>query len=104
MKRVNNQTEDKAIPTAERKQSFYNRSKKLDPEVKSWLDNVIIPALVWEYLAEIRSKSQTQAPLAFCGNIQAEPPIHLGNSPQSLNLTLSDQKQRQIHEWLRVLI
>jgi hypothetical protein len=27
--------------------------RKLDPALKSWMDNVIIPALVREYLAEI---------------------------------------------------
>ncbi len=26
--------------------------KRLDPDLKSWLDNVVIPALVREYLAE----------------------------------------------------
>lgn len=31
-----------------------NLGKRLDPALKSWLDNVIIPALVREYLAEIK--------------------------------------------------
>ncbi len=32
--------------------------KKLNPALKSWLDNVIIPALVREYLAEIKQQNQ----------------------------------------------
>ena len=31
---------------------------KLSPALKSWLDNVIIPALVEEYLAEIEQKNR----------------------------------------------
>ncbi len=32
--------------------------KRLDPAVKSWMDNVIIPALVREYLAEIERRNR----------------------------------------------
>ena len=32
--------------------------KRLDPALKSWLDNVIIPALVREYLAEIKKRNR----------------------------------------------
>lgn len=32
--------------------------KKLDPTLKSWMDNVIIPALVREYLAEIEERNR----------------------------------------------
>jgi hypothetical protein len=32
--------------------------KRLDADLKSWLDNVIIPALVREYLAEIRQQNR----------------------------------------------
>ena len=32
--------------------------KRLDPVLKSWLDNVIIPALVREYLAEIKTRNR----------------------------------------------
>ncbi len=32
--------------------------KRLDPALKSWLDNVIIPALVREYLAEIKKQNR----------------------------------------------
>jgi hypothetical protein len=32
--------------------------KRLDPDLKSWLDNVIIPALVREYLAEIEKRNR----------------------------------------------
>ncbi len=32
--------------------------KRLDPDLKSWLDNVVIPALVREYLAEIEKQNR----------------------------------------------
>lgn len=32
--------------------------KRLDPDLKSWLDNVIIPALVREYLAETDKRNR----------------------------------------------
>ena len=32
--------------------------KRLDPALKSWMDNVIIPALVREYLAEIERRNR----------------------------------------------
>lgn len=32
--------------------------KRLDPALKSWLDNVIIPALVRDYLAEIEKQNR----------------------------------------------
>jgi len=32
--------------------------KKLDPALKSWMDNVIIPALVSEYLAEMEQRNR----------------------------------------------
>lgn len=32
--------------------------KRLDPDLKSWLDNVIIPALVREYLADIGKQNR----------------------------------------------
>jgi hypothetical protein len=35
--------------------------KRLDPALKSWLDNVIIPALVREYLAEIKQRNRLAA-------------------------------------------
>ncbi len=35
-----------------------SHSIKLNPALKSWLDNVIIPALVEEYLAEIEQKNR----------------------------------------------
>lgn len=38
--------------------------KKLDPALKSWMDNVIIPALVREYLAELEKRNR----LATAGN------------------------------------
>jgi hypothetical protein len=33
-----------------------SRKRKIDPAVKAWLDNVIIPAMVLEYLAEAESR------------------------------------------------
>ncbi len=38
--------------------SLGKRPHKLDPALKSWLDNVIIPALVREYLAEIEKRNR----------------------------------------------
>jgi hypothetical protein len=32
--------------------------KRLDPALKSWMDNVIIPALVSEYLAEMEQRNR----------------------------------------------
>jgi hypothetical protein len=32
--------------------------KRLDPDLKSWLDNVVIPALVREYLAETEKQNR----------------------------------------------
>jgi hypothetical protein len=32
--------------------------RKLDPALKSWMDNVIIPALVREYLAEMEKRNR----------------------------------------------
>jgi hypothetical protein len=32
--------------------------KRLDPALKSWLDNVIIPALVRDYLSEIEKQNR----------------------------------------------
>jgi hypothetical protein len=34
------------------------RHTRLDPALKSWLDNVIIPALVRDYLAEIEKQNR----------------------------------------------
>ena len=33
-----------------------SRKRKIDPAVKAWLDNVIVPALVQQYLAECDSR------------------------------------------------
>jgi hypothetical protein len=33
---------------------------KLDPALKSWLDNVIIPALLREYLHQLRSENRKE--------------------------------------------
>lgn len=37
---------------------FSNLGKRLDPALKSWLDNVIIPALVREYLGELEKRNR----------------------------------------------
>jgi hypothetical protein len=41
------------------KQSL-DRGKKLDPDAKSWLDNVIIPALAREYVKAIQKQNQAK--------------------------------------------
>ena len=33
---------------------------QLDPVLKSWLDNVIIPALLREYLSELRARREKE--------------------------------------------
>lgn len=38
------------------------RHVKLDPALRAWLDNVIIPALVREYLAEIEKQNRLATP------------------------------------------
>jgi len=38
--------------------SFGNRPNRPNTALKSWLDNVIIPALVREYLAEIEKRNR----------------------------------------------
>lgn len=36
------------------------QTAKLDPALKSWLDNVIIPALLREYLQQLRSENRKE--------------------------------------------
>jgi hypothetical protein len=54
-------TKNGDVATLER-QSGSTRSsglgKRLNPALKSWMDNVIIPALVREYLAEIEKRNR----------------------------------------------
>jgi hypothetical protein len=38
------------------------RSAPLDPQVKSWIDNVIVPAMVREFLEQSKSNSFKFAP------------------------------------------
>lgn len=45
-----------------RSMNFEKRRAKLEPALKSWLDNVIIPALVREYLAEIEKHNRLATP------------------------------------------
>ena len=53
---------EKGDETALERQSGPARSsglgKRLDPALKSWIDNVIIPALVRSYLAEIEKRNR----------------------------------------------
>jgi hypothetical protein len=39
-----------------------NLGRRLDPALKSWLDHVIIPALVREYMAEIKGQNGLAKP------------------------------------------
>ncbi len=55
-------TIESGTETAEERRRNAARSarlgKRLDPDLKSWLDNVIIPALVREYLAAIKQQNR----------------------------------------------
>lgn len=54
-------TKDEGGITQERQHSSARSTrlgKRLDPDLKSWLDNVVIPALVREYLAEIQERNR----------------------------------------------
>ncbi len=37
-------------------------SDKINPELRSWLDNVLIPALVKDYMNELRGKNPVASP------------------------------------------
>jgi len=50
--------------------------KRLDPALKSWMDNVIIPALVRQYLAEIEERNR----LATTGSSEVTSDMD-GNEP-----------------------
>jgi hypothetical protein len=43
---------------SDRTGSQIKQSVKLDPALKSWLDNVIIPALLREYLQQLRTEDR----------------------------------------------
>lgn len=48
----------------------------ISPEVKSWINNVIVPTLVREYLAAERKRSESpnfDAPVVECSDIKASP-------------------------------
>jgi hypothetical protein len=52
------------------------RNKPLDPRVKSWIDNVIVPTLVREYLASQKKSVEPRdcdAPVIECADIEASP-------------------------------
>ena len=44
--------------------------KRLDPDLKPWLDNVVIPALVREYMAEI--EKQNRLATTGCSEVASE--------------------------------
>jgi hypothetical protein len=50
------------------------RSRPLDPRVKSWIDNVIVPTLVREYLASETKCGEalnSEAPMVHSSNVKA---------------------------------
>jgi hypothetical protein len=52
------------------------RAAAINPEVKSWIDNVIVPTLVREYLASERERSEAsncERPVVQFPRIQASP-------------------------------
>jgi len=54
-------TENESGAVSERQHSSARSArlgKRLDPDLKSWLDNVVIPALVREYMAEIKERNR----------------------------------------------
>lgn len=54
-------TKNGGVATLERQPGSARSSglgKRLNPALKSWMDNVIIPALVREYLAEIEKRNR----------------------------------------------
>lgn len=54
-------TKNEVGPVQERERNSARSArlgKRLDPDLKSWLDNVIIPALVREYVAEIKQQNR----------------------------------------------
>lgn len=58
---VGKSTKDEGGITQERQRSSARSArlgKRLDPDLKSWLDNVVIPALVREYMVEIKERNR----------------------------------------------
>jgi len=52
------------------------RPAGIDPKVKSWIDNVIVPTLVREYLASERKSGESLngvAPMVQCSDPKASP-------------------------------
>jgi hypothetical protein len=52
------------------------RNRSLDPCVKSWIDNVIVPTLVREYLASEKKSGESlncDAPMVTCSDCKASP-------------------------------
>lgn len=52
------------------------RPAAINPEVKSWIDNVIVPTLVREYLASERERSEASnfsAPMVEFSDTKASP-------------------------------
>ena len=52
------------------------RTKPIDPRVKSWIDNVIVPTLVREFLASRKQNGDSldsDAPMLQCSDRKASP-------------------------------
>lgn len=52
------------------------RKKPLDPQVKSWIDNVIVPTLVREFLASEKKQRESAddgAPMVQCTFVETSP-------------------------------
>jgi hypothetical protein len=52
------------------------RSKPLNPKVKSWIDNVIVPTLVREYLASEKKPGESldsDKPMVQCTDMNTPP-------------------------------
>jgi hypothetical protein len=65
------------------------RVEPLDPGLKSWIDNVIVPMLVSEYLArekESRGSSKFGTPVVACSDVGSSPEEATDTAPVSGNL------------------
>jgi hypothetical protein len=54
------------------------RNKPIDPRVKSWIDNVIVPTLVREFLASGKQSGESRdggSPVVQCADSNASPEV-----------------------------
>jgi hypothetical protein len=52
------------------------RKKPLDPQVKSWIENVIVPTLVREFLASEKKQRESvdcDSPMVQCTDLETSP-------------------------------